>query len=658
MIDTRVNGTKVFNMYYNFDQERGLLNNRYRTYNGFGGAENFTYDDQERLTNIDSSFSDEDRTQTYDSKGRITTNSNVGTYRYSGNNYQASKVNLNTTGKNYYKNHELQQITYNAVKKPVEIIEEGYGRVSFDYNPISMSRATSYYGSEAENKHDRPFIKHYSSIIPVEITEDTVKGTVKIVTFVGGDAYSAPIVHVKETGANAKDDFYYLHRDYLGSILAITDSSANIVEQRQFGAWGVTDKFLNSTGDTEFNHETSLLNRGYTGHEHFFGVALIHMNGRLYDAKLGRFLAPDNFVQSVFDTQSYNRYGYVLNNPLMYSDPSGELIVWAAVAIGAIIGATVGAATYAINAAITGDWSWGGFAMAVVGGAIMGGIAGAIAPNMMVTAINGAGFWATVGTNVASSLLPGISIPFGDYTFTISPSIMFGKAFGIGANIGISVKAGSFTMSAGFGVTFFGSAMGTGHKGWEYRASTSVGFDNGKFRASAYSTSFFGMGTDQTVGGAMVGGKDWSVRYENDGTPFQKIGLGDGGDSHRTAAVRVSYMDFSLNLNLFTGKRDLSGDPDKWTEYNHIDKYGAKHRWGHNNRYYVNEVGKKHRLGALSFGYRGYEVGINSERVRHLFQNVLIHGYLPGAHQAGFENTSWDVNGYFQYKSSNQYSLW
>ena len=60
----------------------------------------------------------------------------------------------------------------------------------------------------------------------------------KILTFVGGDAYSAPIVHVKETGANPKDDFYYLHRDYLGSIMAITDSNANIVEQRQFGACG------------------------------------------------------------------------------------------------------------------------------------------------------------------------------------------------------------------------------------------------------------------------------------------------------------------------------------------------------------------------------------------------------------------------------------
>jgi hypothetical protein len=48
------------------------------------------------------------------------------------------------------------------------------------------------------------------------------------------------------------------------------------------------------------------------------------MNGRLYDPKLHRFLQPDNYVQDPSNTQNYNRYGYVLNNPLKYTDPSGE----------------------------------------------------------------------------------------------------------------------------------------------------------------------------------------------------------------------------------------------------------------------------------------------------------------------------------------------
>ena len=100
----------------------------------------------------------------------------------------------------------------------------------------------------------------------------------------------------------------------------------SLVEQRQFGAWGTVDYFSKGLQASEFNHENSLLSRGYTGHEHFFGVALIHMNGRMYDANLGRFLSPDDHIQEPFNTQSFNRYGYVWNNPLSGIDPDGETV--------------------------------------------------------------------------------------------------------------------------------------------------------------------------------------------------------------------------------------------------------------------------------------------------------------------------------------------
>ncbi len=49
------------------------------------------------------------------------------------------------------------------------------------------------------------------------------------------------------------------------------------------------------------------------------------MNGRVYDPRLGRFLQADPYVQYVDDTQSFNRYSYVFNNPLNATDPSGFL---------------------------------------------------------------------------------------------------------------------------------------------------------------------------------------------------------------------------------------------------------------------------------------------------------------------------------------------
>jgi hypothetical protein len=70
------------------------------------------------------------------------------------------------------------------------------------------------------------------------------------------------------------------------------------------------------------------------------------MNGRVYDPVLGRFLQADPFVQAPYDLQSYNRYSYVMNNPLGLTDPSG--FSWwkdngqgAFRAIGAIVAAVV-----------------------------------------------------------------------------------------------------------------------------------------------------------------------------------------------------------------------------------------------------------------------------------------------------------------------------
>ena len=83
--------------------------------------------------------------------------------------------------------------------------------------------------------------------------------------------------------------------------------------------WGRDDP--STTGTTQ--NEEDLIPRGFTGHEMLDNLGLIHMNGRIYDARLGRFLSADQVVQAPASLQSYNRYSYCFNNPLGYVDPSG-----------------------------------------------------------------------------------------------------------------------------------------------------------------------------------------------------------------------------------------------------------------------------------------------------------------------------------------------
>ena len=94
-----------------------------------------------------------------------------------------------------------------------------------------------------------------------------------------------------------------------------------MVERRSFDAWG---KRRNQNGTAMTNaFVTSEVRHAFTGHEDLGELGLIHMNGRLYDPAIGRFLSADPTIQYADDMQNYNRYSYINNNPLSATDPSG-----------------------------------------------------------------------------------------------------------------------------------------------------------------------------------------------------------------------------------------------------------------------------------------------------------------------------------------------
>ena len=120
------------------------------------------------------------------------------------------------------------------------------------------------------------------------------------------------VIVVKQNGVFTP---YLAFTDNLGSVLSIMDEDGLAVFKAEYDAWGKPTVLLNEIG----------FHRGYTGHEMLPEFDLINMNGRLYDPMIGRFLSPDNYVQEPDNSQNFNRYSYCLNNPLKYTDPSGEL---------------------------------------------------------------------------------------------------------------------------------------------------------------------------------------------------------------------------------------------------------------------------------------------------------------------------------------------
>ncbi len=342
---------------YSFDAIKNELKSRKSEVTPY--TEYFDYDDNNRLVNwkdpISGNMPSNNR-NIYDVKGRILVNDQVGTIKYENTAkiYQATGMTLNYAGMENYDQDLIQAVLYNENNDPVYILGEK-GTVAFEYGLTGMRQRTTYKG-QFSPENDGELIKLYSEEGSFEVVRNNINGKEKHIIYIEGNPYESNIVFLKGFDESS-GSFKFLHKDYLGSILAISDEAGNALEQRYFDAWG---NFHLQIGNSNFtvgkfeiamlisNSEGLLIDRGYTGHEHYTEVGIIHMNGRLYDPLLKRFLNADENIQDPFNTQIYNRYGYVMNNPMIYNDPNGEF-VW--IAVGAVIGG------YLTGVKANGSWN-------------------------------------------------------------------------------------------------------------------------------------------------------------------------------------------------------------------------------------------------------------------------------------------------------------
>jgi len=146
-----------------------------------------------------------------------------------------------------------------------------------------------------------------------------------------------------------------------------------------------------------------------------FVAVVIHMNGRIYDPTLGRMLQADPFIQFPTNTQSYNRYSYVLNNPFAYTDPSGYFSFKDLIKVAAVVAISVAtynlASAWAMSVAMNSSYFMGtyGLSGASIAAGVAGGAAGGFAGGVSMAAFSGANFNEAITAGGRGALVGGVS---------------------------------------------------------------------------------------------------------------------------------------------------------------------------------------------------------------------------------------------------------
>ena len=404
----RANGDTIRWLSYSYSPGTGNMLYRKDKLNGL--EEEFSYDNLNRLTDITMTDSFNNQTaleMDYDGKGNILSRDDAGTFGYDATlPYGMSGLTSPTASIPMRDQH----LHYNAMQQPDTIIENGYTALLSYFGDKSRAGMTvtgpdgyrfscSYYDQQYNE-----FSKTMGNVT-----------TQKSVLWLGGSPYNAPAALLKDYGESTWQVVYVL-RDNLGSITHVVDTTGVVLQETGFTAWGqLRDPQTGAVYGTDVQPEL-LLGRGYTGHEHLPWFGLINMNARLYDPSVGRFLSPDPIVQAPDNTQNFNRYSYCMNNPLKFTDPDGKIFWLFPILVGAAIGAVTSGVTYAISAAISGNWNSRAFWKSVGIGALSGAISSVLSFG-----------WSAIGKGITSAI--------GRYGLRFSYSVISQTSSNIVSNI-------------------------------------------------------------------------------------------------------------------------------------------------------------------------------------------------------------------------------
>lgn len=476
----------VQNLDFTFDKIGNLTQRRDLRLNL---TEDFKYDNLNRVTES-KVIGLSAITVSYDTLGNISSRSDVGTYLYGENGAGPHAVTTITGSKpNTYGYDDAGNRTtslsgavqYSSNGKPT-VITDGPSRIEFKLNPSDeriverkftnnlLKETKLYVGSSFEqritpnSKSAVHYIQSGDGLVAVYTTTSsfrTTPATAGATGLVGTSAGIGGTTPIKPapTLPQATTSMRYLLLDHLGSIQTITNELGEIVEISSFDAWG--KRRDPTTWESVDYTITSKVDKGFTGHEHLDSVNLIHMNGRIYDPIIGRFISPDPFIQDPTNLQSLNRYSYVLNNPLSHTDPTGYFSFkkfWKSFKTVAKIGIAIGVAYY--TGGILNGWLSGGLLKGFVASGLSG-LGASFASTITSSALNGgnisAGFKSWLKQAPLNFLSAGISNEIGHGVIKdIIGNTDEARAIAHGISGGIFSAAEGGNFGSGFAASFVG----------------------------------------------------------------------------------------------------------------------------------------------------------------------------------------------------------
>jgi RHS repeat-associated protein len=262
-------------------------------------TQTFIYDHLHRLTTATSGMYGT-LSYAYDEIGNMKTNTRVaGEYKYmqDGNTRPHAIARIGTgpiwtyDANGNITNDGIRSITWDRDNKPKTI-----GSATFTYG---------YTGKRAMKASGGSTLRYVSDIYECK-TSDTY---CTMYIFGAGK-------RIASKTTQASPYLRYYHGDYLGSMSLTTISNGTKESAMYYYPYG-------ETRTAESNPPSSARYR-YTDQEEDAETGLYNYVARHYDPVIGRFMSPDSIVPDYADPQSLNRYSYVMNNPLIYTDPTGQ----------------------------------------------------------------------------------------------------------------------------------------------------------------------------------------------------------------------------------------------------------------------------------------------------------------------------------------------